>query len=490
MRCNNCGKTIPEVSTVCNYCNLPVDSSKSVVNFGEINDYNYDSNKFDIKVYIKEPKNRKIVFMGITVIAIVILLFIFMVMSMFSRNNKVSGYDIFHRTINSVGDYLDDNFLMSKTLASGSYNLILKINKDNYQFDGLYGYDIKNKILKLDGKMLNALSSDDVVVDFETFSFDTYLKENNLFFSSDEIFNDPILFEIDDQTGLLKTKNYDLYSLVHGVLDSVDYTLKDMTYEYGSDTINYRGTNVNAKKVSLKLDNKGKLKFLTSFYTNLIDDANFVNEYARINDKKSSDVIKILENYRTTAEYKYSAETDDYVEVNAYYSSKKLYRIEYIDKTDNDINKVQLDIGETKYYLDYFKNNDNQFSFTIALTVKEIEDYLLKDYEITYDTDKYVTNIILSLKEDKQSVVKKREIEEYKNIKDLTDIEINDIKLNTKAYLNDTDFIDRLRKYFEEKCNINLNCVCTDNSDECDCTYEDRVITCPRDLVEIKEVQE
>ena len=125
---------------------------------------------------------------------------------------------------------------------------------------------------------------------------------------------------------------------------------------------------------------------------------------------------------------------------------------------------------------------------TLALTTKEIEAMNIREYEITYDTDKYVSNISLSIEEEKTSTVKKREITDYKSIRDLTDEDIRNIKINLEPYYKDVKVIDSIQEMFKEKCDSSLNCVCEDNEDECSCTYKSSIIKCPRELVVVPEM--
>lgn len=487
MKCNNCNKFIPDVSTVCPYCNSPVDpnSKPNIIDFGDLDNVNLNEDKFDIKVYIKEPKNKKVVVGSLALIVVVIIIFIGLVMSLFT-NKSGPDYKIFTNVVSELSTFLEDNYISTKTSSSGKYRLTAKINNQDIGFNGTYAYDVKNKIISLNGVMRDPKeATGDVLIDTRDFEFNLYLKDNGLYFQSNEIYDNPyILFPIDDKTGILTTKNYDIYSLVIGSSDALIQTLKVMNYENTQESITYLGQEVKTNKKSLVLDNKNKIKFISTFLNSLIDDSNFINEMARIRDKKSDEIIKTLENYITTSEYKYSGESNEVFTVSIYYRGSKIYRIEFINKDDNEI-KYQLDVGETKYYLESFKNGKNVYSATFAVVKKELENLIEKSYDITFDKEGLVSDISIFVEEDKQANVKKQEIIEYKNIKEFTDDDYFKIKSNASYYLENIKFIDDIREHYKEKCILGLNCVCDDEDDMCNCTYNEQIIKCPKNLVTV-----
>lgn len=488
MKCFNCNKIIPDVSEVCPICNTPIDKTKTpqVIDFGDINNTNYNSDKFDIKVYIKEPKNRKIIIGAICLIFFVVVIFIVLIASMFT-NKKEPDYKVFTRVVDGVSEYLEDNFIGSKYSSMGKYRLTMKVNDDSVAFDGNYGYDVKNKIINLTGNMRDPKEqTGGVLIDTKDLVFNAYMKDNNIYFQSEQIYgNEYLYFPIEDESGLLKTKNYDIYSLVIGTTDALDVALKDMNYVTEKDSITYLGKEVNVNKRSLVLDNANKLKFLKSFLTELKEDVNFVNELARIRDKKDTEIVSILENYITTSEYKYSAENSNKTTISVYFSKSKIYRIE-VNMDEGKKCKYVFDIGETKYYLDYFEDDSNVYTMTFSSKTKELDSLIEKTYDITLDTKNYVSDINIYLEEEKQARVKKQDIEEFKNVKDFTVDDYNKIKTNAGYYLKDVSFVDMIQEYYKEKCTPDLNCICN-SGDTCSCTYNDKIITCPISKVKLPE---
>ena len=188
MKCFNCNKFIPDVSEVCPYCNNSVDSNKeNVIDFGNIDNTSYNSGKFDIKVYIKEPKNRKVVFGALALIVLVIIIFISLVASMFFKSSE-PDYKVFTRVVAGISEYLEENYIGSKYSSSGKYRLTLKVNNDSVAFDGNYGYDVKNKIVNLTGSMRDPKEqTGEVLIDTKDLVFNAYMKDNNIYFQSNQI---------------------------------------------------------------------------------------------------------------------------------------------------------------------------------------------------------------------------------------------------------------------------------------------------------------
>lgn len=154
MKCNNCNKFIPDVSTICPYCKSPVDpnSKPEVIDFGDIDNLDLNQDKFDIKVYVKEPKNKKVVIGALALMVFVILIFIGLVMSLFT-NKSGPDYKVFTDVVSTFSNFLEDNYISTKTSSSGKYRLTAKVNKQDFGFNGNYAYDVKNRVISLTGVM-------------------------------------------------------------------------------------------------------------------------------------------------------------------------------------------------------------------------------------------------------------------------------------------------------------------------------------------------
>lgn len=482
MKCFNCNKYISEISTICPYCKSPIEKEKAPIDFGDINNTEYKTNNLGINVYMMNPKN-KITLIGIITLVIFIIAILGSLILFMFTNKKEPDYQIFLNVLDKVSEYLEDNYIGSKSQASGEYRISLTINGEKTGFTGEYSYDIKNKIVNLTGEMKDPReATGEILIDTQDLNFNFYLEDNNLYFQSEEIYEGEfIYFPIDDASGLLSTKKYDIYSLVMGPMESLKETLKKMNYETTTTTINYLGREIAVTKRSLVLDNKAKLAFIKTLLTNLKEDSNFINEIARTQNKTNDEIINILDNYITKAEYKYSGDSPYKTTVSIYFIKSQIYRIEVL-KEEEETNKYTLEIGNAKYYFDYFKDNKNIYSASFASAIKELDTFTQKTYDITFDSDKYVTDISLYLEEVKQPKVKKMQIEYYKNIKELTIEEYESIKGNINYYLNDVSFVDKIQEIYKEKCTPDLKCTCNIEG-ECNCTYNDKIIKCPINLV-------
>lgn len=482
MKCYKCNKPIPSVSTVCPYCSAPVDPNyKEQIDFGNLDNTDYDE-RHDLKAYIQEPKNRKVVFIGIATIVLVIIIFVVLIMTML-KSGKDNPKKYFDDTIELVYDYLYDNYLGSNNAFSAEYKLKLDVNGTSNEFVGTYERDIKSRVFKLDGTMRDPNeASGGIILDSKDFQFDSYMKDNNLYFKSDQLFNNYFHFTLPDDTGLLTTKTYSLDLLVGGISDALEESMKTVTINKDTTNINYRGVKTNVKKYYFVLDNSGKAKFLKTFYEDLIEDANFLNEYARINNKSVDDITEILKNKVSDAEFRYSGQSDDRTTFAMYVLKKDIIR--YCIEDESEEHKVyQLDIKDGKLFFDYTKDNENVISASLLKTDETLNDELTTTYAFTFDYDKYVMDIYLELKIKDRPLVKKEEINGAYEFGLITEEDKNILKNNLSYYTSKTQIIDTLAGVFKEKCVMGLECNCEPNENICSCLSEGNVITCDKDKV-------
>ena len=487
MRCINCNNVIPEASTKCPYCQSKVDPNQKtapVIDMGSVDDLNFND-KIDMMKNIKEPSNKK----NVAVIAGIVCFLTFVAVMLLMMVFKGSGSNVnfYSALVNQVSDYLDEHFLGNNAIGTGEYTITYSIDGNANEFTGEYGYDTKNKIVSLTGSMRDPnLSSGGIVVDPKAFDFSLYLKNDSLYGTFDQLSSNMILFPIDDPTGLLATKNYEINSLIHGVLDALDEVAKKAPQTAnGSTTIDYRGEKTSVKKKSIVLNDTNKKELYILFYKTLLDDPNFINEYARISGKKADEIKQFIQNEISTIEYKYSGTSKKETYVNVYYSGNKLYRFE-IDRTkdlENDL--LYIDIGETKYYVTYKKDNKKVFYFTVSVITKEVQDILNKTIQFEYEDSKNKKiSFTLKLNENLKPTLKKPSIDKYKNIRDLSEEEVNEIKGNLEYYTKDQTLVDKIRETFKNKCTSELNCTCEDGNDVCKCVYGSGFITCPKTDIE------
>lgn len=510
MKCTNCGKDIPETSQACPFCFTAIENNNNTtttvnvdnetqlttintsyqdgdnneLNFGDMdNNTSFDENT--LEAYINEPKKRrKILLPIICILAGFIVLFI--ILSMLA-GAKIESYKYYTGVVNTVYEYIDENFTSSNAKNSGKYKFAYTIGDESKEFKGKYQYDLSKKIINLTGDLKNPEEEQGgIVVNDKTLTFETFLKNNEIYFVSKNIYNLPILLPYEDETGLLTTNKYDLSALVEGIKDATNTALKNMTYgEEKKVNINVKGNSKTYDKKILVLDYQAKKKFISIFYETLIEDSNFIAEYARISGKKSDEIAKLLNNYKTTFEYKYNKDDGHKTTINIYYKKDKVYRIESIMDEEKK-SKIIIDIDNNKLFLDYYEDERVTFSISIKRIDSYMNEILTRDYVVEMLYNEQTINFTLELEKDNDPKVKANEVAEYKSIRDLTEEEVNVLKSNIKVYNLDESLIDTLRDVFKTKCSKELSCLC--NNDEiCQCTFGNGIIACPRTLVEPEE---
>ena len=155
MKCNHCNKTIPEVSINCPYCREIVDpNAKPVVNFGELGLTDYD-NKFDIKANNYEEikpeteKSKKPLIIGASIGGAVLLIAV-VALFLLTGGGTASGYTYYKAVSDELFNFLLENYTGSLDSKSGEYDLYLRIDEQyEYDFEGTYGLDTKNRILNV-----------------------------------------------------------------------------------------------------------------------------------------------------------------------------------------------------------------------------------------------------------------------------------------------------------------------------------------------------
>ncbi len=489
MKCNHCGSTVPSVSVVCPFCKEVIDpNAKPVTDFGNISDTDYDK-KSTLVAYIKEPKNKKVVILGISVIVVVIIIFGALILSLFSGSNR-PDYMVFTDVVTYVSEYLNDNYFDDAATYSGEYELDLNINGEATEYRGEYALDIASKVARLTGIMRDPQeSTGGIILESKDFSFTSYLENNELFFSSPQALGSTyILFPLDDPYGLLSTRNYNLTTLVSSIASACNAALEQMNYETTLEEIEHRGETLQATKLNLVLDNAQKRVFLTTFYATLIEDSNFLNELSRLRDQTTDEIITILKNYSTTAEYAYSGSSDYRSEIAIYYNANNIYRIEVIfDEEDIADTIWRVEIGDNRLYLYYIVEDDTVFEMELTYTERDYQDHILKTYDVVYSSESLNFEATLEAEDQKQVVISREDITDYKNIRDFSVEDYNTVRTNLSPLLEDVSWLEEFGALFNDRCRTAYNCVCNDGEDTCTCRVDNdgtsEIITCPKEDV-------
>lgn len=485
MRCVNCKRVIPETSKICPFCKEdPNTEVISVTDFGEINDDLYaNDEKFDIKTYIKEPRNKKIIIFSCVLIILVIGIFSFLIINLF-RPKKDTSYKYFTGIVDKLSDYIIDNFLSNNSIKSGDYSLELSLSDYQTKFEGKYSFDLKTKKSYIDGHMRDPKEDEgEIVFENKEFTYTLYANKNNIYLKSKEFYSEDeyILFPIEDELGILTSNNYNMENIIRGFTSGIDESLKKLKYKTGNEEISYKDKNIKSDYVELELNNSNLKDFYNNFYNALKEETNFINEFSRIKNKKSSEIIETLENYRKTKEYEYNKDDDgNNPSIKIYYTDSKIYSISFINKDKT----IKMDIGDTKYYFKYYVDSTLKSDFELTIVKNQVQDVINKTIEVTYKIDDKTGVITLKMISKEKGKMIDVSVEKEKSVRDFTDDDLNKIKTNMSYYKeNIGDYIQALFDSYDYKCKPTLDCVCDEEKEKCSCAYNGEMITCKYDEV-------
>ena len=127
--------------------------------------------------------------------------------------------------------------------------------------------------------------------------------------------------------------------------------------------------------------------------------------------------------------------------------------------------------------IDSYVEDNKISSINITKFEQTMNDKLTRTYNITYEKDEKSSTFNIELTKGENTSVKINELENTRNIRELTEEEFNNIKANIKQYINNDELINMIPKIFATKCTQDLKCVC--NNTSCSCEVNDRIIECP-----------
>ena len=158
---------------------------------------------------------------------------------------------------------------------------------------------------------------------------------------------------------------------------------------------------------------------------------------------------------------------------------------------DEDLFKgrIVIDISDNKrYYLSVYKDGVELFNASIYSTSTVMNDVETRDFIFEYKSQNDKLTGTLELERDNNPSVKVDDASDYVNINSLTDDEYNLLKNNLINLMGiDSDTIDFVKNLFKSKCDTSLTCNCKSNGENCSCTYEGKIISCPSELVKKEE---
>ena len=457
MRCNNCGKTIPDTSKNCPFCNGIVDpyAKAPTIEFGTVGATDYDEKHENslttVNKYLNDPKNKNYVKLGIVIIIVIILVFGILIASLFVGGSSKSNDKMFISVIDNTFDILDEIFNDSGHL--GTYDLTFDVNGEEYAVDGEYACKLDDRYIYLKNNIKDpSLDDSEIIISNKSLEFELISNKSELYLISNQILSNTTLnLTIDDETGLLKSERYNVSSLLEGVKTSLKKAVSTLDIKSGSEAIDYRGNKRSLSKVYVELTNEEKIKFLEKLIEELKNDSNFINEYARITGLSKNQTTKTLDNYLNNYKYRLSGNSSNVTTLSIYYSGSKIYRID-VDMDEDEKYHVYLDIGDNKYYLYVFKDNKSIIESTFSYIERENESTIIKDMELTFDSDQVIINAYLELREAKSGrITKVVDFDNLKKISELNEEELNVLESNLGYYLGDNNILSILNIKKEEE---------------------------------------
>ena len=121
--------------------------------------------------------------------------------------------------------------------------------------------------------------------------------------------------------------------------------------------------------------------------------------------------------------------------------------------------------------------------------LKESVDYTETDFRVEMEGDnKYDNREGLEGYQQKEFDAESGDLVDAEDDYDEDDFSDDDyfkVSSNASYYLNNVKFIEDIKEYYKEKCTVDLKCVCDEGEDICNCTYNNRIIKCPKNLVTV-----
>ena len=488
MQCNHCGKTVPNTTKTCMFCNQEIDPNARYIppdeDLGSIENTDYDT-KLSIKVvndYLKNPKYKKyLVIGGVFVVLFVVLIIVF---ALASLKGGTSSSDVFISVVDAAYEYVDENILY-KNGHTGSASVEIKYNdsKNNnlsYQFSGDYVFDPLNKYYSYNTNLDGKYSSSDIKIDSKILPITFLLRDNTIYLNSAELNEKALSGDLSILNDLFNMKDYDIDKLLDATHDALIETLRELSYSADTESINFRGDKISTNKAILELDSEGIYDFYKKFFNHLSDSSKFINQYGAIKGMDKDRLKTYFNDLLKTYEYKYNSSNKDVVTISINYSKNTIYRINYIYKS-SDTKNYQLEIKDGSYFFDYFVNDKNVYSGSLVLSSKDLTNKIHGEIAITFDQDSYLTDIKIKYDDDKKPNYKKISYTDTIDLYSITDEEYNGIRTKLGNYIDETYLLDKFRKVFVTNCSSNLECTCSDLT--CRCLYNNEYITCPVKLI-------
>lgn len=501
MKCMKCGKNIPDVSTTCPFCDHPVGvyvKDKDKITIPDEDDVppikfsgGSNSDNLELNAYIDEPEEKKskigiFVIIGLVIVIIILVIIMFMTFSNTSKKNDYHKF--FTEPLNTLFNHITENYTGNYAISSGKYTINGQINYDAFVITGNYAFDTKDRIVTLTGKAYsNNNNPNEIVVDYNELNFEFYLRRDEATFSSNDIFDKAIIFPIDDEFGILSSKGYDLEAILNGLKEALTKGLEELEIKTNDDNINSFGISIDVNKSTITLNNEARRTFYKTIYKTLLDDSNFINEYARLRNISSDEMQEKLQELYDDADYTYPIGEGEDTVLSVYHQDGKLYRMEMIIHSEDSNQNIELDIGNDMLDLEIYRDGKNIASSSLEFSSEDNGNTIRKNYRLTYDDDDAQRTFEIEILKDKEPELKKMNFDNTINVRELTEQDYETIEENLEVFMTDTEWVKPFGASFANQCTPELNCNCPANSKTCSCSYNGTLITCNKEDVTKKE---
>ena len=490
MRCNNCGKTVPNTTINCPYCSNKIDPNQVYVDKSLLEDTNVASTPKDkIIEFSKKKENRSIV-LGFIGVALLLVIIVFVgIAKLFSGGSKVDEA-LVNKFFSDTYDHILETYV-SNAGNSGKYSLTASINENQVHYEGEYNLKLIDRYFDLSGaKKPTGETGDIIISDEDNFEFLTFINDNNLYIDSKDFYNKELMYELPDEQGFLKASKLNVKNLSNSLYDVfMNEVIKGINpiIDGKSKSIQIGDSTKKVYKLSWEFDKNTKLEVIKNAFKALEDDGAFLNEYARMTGKTKEDIINLLEAYKSTLTYRVKNSNVDSSFFNVYADKHKVHRIEIIYVNEDAKYNIQLTFGNNTDYINVKKNDKDYIDFKVTKNEKELTNGVHKTLSFIYkDTDNNISGDLVLDTENKPNIKRKKSNEEVVNIYDLSQEDQNIIKNNANSLLG-YGIYDRLIDYVKPKCSPELSCTCDDQTNMCTCNKGATFVTCSKEQITKKE---
>ena len=487
MRCNNCGKIVPNTTIDCPYCSNKIDPNQVYVDKSLLEVNNTPNNPKDkIIEFSKKKENRSIVFGFVGVALVLVIIIIVGIGSLFTGGSKADDA-IFYKFVSETYDHIMETYV-SNSGNQGKYTLTASINEKQSHYEGEYNLKLIERYFDISGSKKPFDTKSDIIIGEEdNFSFLTFLSGNNLYVDSRDFYSKELIYELPDENGFLKASKLNLKNMAGSLYDIFVDTLKNTSYNTESTKIKINDESKKVYKVSWEFDKNTKLDVIKNGFKAIEDDAAFLNEYTRMTGKSKEEVINIFESYKTTLTYRVKNSKVESSYLNVYMDKKKVHRIEVIYVDENGKYVVQLTFGNNTDYINVKKNDKEIIDFKITKTEKELTNGVHKTLSFIYKGgDTNISGDLMLDTINRPNIKRQKVADDAINLFDLSTEDQNLVKENANTFIG-YGIYDKFIDYVKPLCSPELSCTCDDSTEQCTCSKGSTFVICKKSQIENKE---